>query len=291
MRSDVREAALSHGPLRFVDTGHGPVLLLIHGLGGNWQNWQANLAALACHYRVIAPDLPGFGSSPAYPGAVTMTRYADTIVELLDMLGIEQATFVGNSMGGLLSIEAALRHPDRVRAAMLACSGGIPLTTLRHRAVLRPAALALNTMLRPGRIRRIALGRRGIRHAIAARIVHQPHHIDARYLIEALDGIGARAFGPVLRAALTYDARPYAPQLNCPTLIVWGRHDRLLPLWMGQQLHHLIQDSEFVVWDDAGHCPMIEHPTRFNELVDNFTRRHVGGSFGRSDSEAPPSGG
>ena len=291
MRPDVREAALTHGPIRFIDQGRGPALLLIHGLGGNWQNWQANLESLARRHRVIVPDLPGFGSSPAYRGAVTMTRYADTLVELLDMLGIEQATFVGNSMGGLLSIEAALRHPDRVRAAMLACSGGIPLTTLRHRAVLRPGALALNTMLRPGRIRRTALARRGIRQAIAARIVHQPHRIEARYLIEVLDGIGARAFGPVLRAALTYDARQYATQLNCPTLIVWGRHDRLLPLWMGQQLHHLIQDSEFVVWDDAGHCPMIEHPTRFNELIDNFTRRHVRGSFGRSDGEAPPSGG
>jgi pimeloyl-ACP methyl ester carboxylesterase len=55
---------------------------------------------------------------------------------------------------------------------------------------------------------------------------------------------------------------------------VWGRHDRLLPLWMSQQLHELIQDSEFVVWNDTGHCPMIEQPQRFNELIESFVGRH-----------------
>jgi pimeloyl-ACP methyl ester carboxylesterase len=291
MSPDVRETTLRHGPIRFVDAGRGPALLLIHGLGGNWQNWQANLDGLARRHRVIVPDLPGFGGSPAYPGRVTMARYADTLVEVLDELGIDQATFVGNSMGGLLSIEAALRHPDRVTATMLVCSGGIPLTTLRHRAVLRPGALALNTALRHERIRHAALRRPRVRLAIAARIVHRPHRVEARYLSEALDGIGARAFGPVLRAALRYDARPYAPRLNRPTLIVWGRHDRLLPLWMGRQLHALIPNSELAVWDDAGHCPMIEHPARFNDLVANFAGRHPSGSLGRSDGKALPSSG
>jgi pimeloyl-ACP methyl ester carboxylesterase len=174
---------------------------------------------------------------------------------------------------------------------MLVCSGGIPLTTLRHRAVLRPGALALNTALRHKRLRHAALRRPRVRHAIAARIVHRPHHIEARYLIEALDGIGARAFAPVLGAALRYDARPHAPRLTCPTLIVWGRHDRLLPPWMGWHLHELIPNSELVVWDDAGHCPMIEHPARFNDLVADFTRRYGSGSFGRSDGKALPSSG
>jgi hypothetical protein len=114
MNPELWEANLSHGPIQFVDEGHGPALLLIHGLGGNWQNWQANLDGLARCYRVIAPDLPGFGRSEPYRGDVTMTRYADTIVEFLDVLGIEQITFVGNSMGGLLSIEAAVRPPPPI---------------------------------------------------------------------------------------------------------------------------------------------------------------------------------
>jgi 2-hydroxy-6-oxonona-2,4-dienedioate hydrolase len=94
----------------------------------------------------------------------------------------------------------------------------------------------------------------------------------------------------VLRAGLRYDARPRAQQVRCPTLIVWGRHDRLLPVWMGQQLHHLIGHSDFVVWEDTGHCPMVEHPERFNGLLETFAQQY-GDSSGRSGSEAPPSGG
>ena len=203
-----------------------------------------------------------------------MARYADTLVEVLDELGIDQATFVGNSMGGLLSIEAALRHPDRVTATMLVCSGGIPLTTLRHRFVLRPGALALNAALRHKRIRHVALHRPRVRQVIAARIVHRPHRVDARYLSEALDGIGARAFGPVLRAALRYDARPHAPRLNRPTLIVWGRHDLLIDYHDADLFEQLIPHSRKVVFEDTGHMAMLEQPERFNELLAGFLDEH-----------------
>ena len=272
MSPEIWEANLTHGLVRFVDEGHGPVLLLIHGLGGNWQNWQANIAGLARCHRVVAPDLPGFGSSPPYRGAVTMTRYADTIVEFLDVLDIESAIVVGNSMGGLLAIEIAVRHPGRVRGIVLACSAGIPLTTLRHRIILRPSVVALNAVLRGHRIRRAALASPAVRGAIAARIVHRPRQIDPEHLGAALDGLGTASLAPVLRAGLRYDARRQAPKVSCPTLIVWGRHDRLLPVWMGRQLHRMIAHSELVVWDDSAHCPMIEQPQRFNALVDAFAR-------------------
>jgi pimeloyl-ACP methyl ester carboxylesterase len=151
-----------------------------------------------------------------------MSRFADTIVEFLDTLGVGSAIFVGNSIGGLLSIEAAARHPDRVSATLLACSGGIPLTTLRHRAVLIPGSLMLNTVLRRRPIRRAALARPLVRHAIAARILHDPRRIEAANLVEALDGVGTRGFGTVLRAGRRYDARRSAPYVRCPTLILWG---------------------------------------------------------------------
>jgi len=97
-----------------------------HGLGGNLQSWIANIPTLSARHRVIALDLPGFGRSAPLTEDVTMAGYADATIGLLDRLGVASATFVGNSMGGLLTIEAAARHPDRVDAAVLACSGGIP---------------------------------------------------------------------------------------------------------------------------------------------------------------------
>jgi pimeloyl-ACP methyl ester carboxylesterase len=86
----------------------------------------------------------------------------------------------------------------------------------------------------------------------------------------ALTGLGTPGFDGVLDAAMTYDARVRTPAITCPTLALWGREDRLLPLAMGEELQHLLPYSRLVVWDDVGHCPMLENPARFNELVIGF---------------------
>ena len=266
----LRDEHLSHGRVRLAELGAGPPLLLLHGLGGNWQSWLANLPALSLHHRVIAVDLPGFGESEAFSGSVTMERYADSVVDLLDRLGIDRATFVGNSMGGLITIEAAVRHPERIAGAILACSGGIPLTDRRHRLVLLPLFRAINRLLRPSMVRRWALDHSWTRHALASGVVHRPRQVPPGLLSEALSGLGAPGCVPVLEAGLGYDARPRAPHVSCPTLVLWGREDRLLPLRMGRELHGLIPGSRLVVWDATGHCPMLEAPARFDELVATF---------------------
>jgi pimeloyl-ACP methyl ester carboxylesterase len=256
--------------IEYVDQGSGPAVVLVHGLGGNLQSWLANIPTLSARHRVIALDLPGFGRSEPMTSGVTMASYADAAVKLLDRLDVASATFVGNSMGGLLTIEAAARHPDRVDAAVLACSGGIPLTTWRHRLVILPVGRALNRTLRHPAFRHSVLRHSATRRAIAAGIIYDTRKVEAARLIPALDGLGTPNFGATLHAALRYDARASAPLVRCPTLILWGRHDRLLPVCMGTQLHELIPGSELVVWDDAGHCPMIEHPERFDSLVASF---------------------
>jgi pimeloyl-ACP methyl ester carboxylesterase len=265
-----RDRRLRHGRVRFVELGDGPPLVLLHGLGGNWRNWQANLPALAQRHRVIALDLPGFGGSEPYPGAVTVARYVDTVVELLDQLQIPRATFVGNSMGGLLTIETAVRHPDRVNAAILVCSGGIPLTSLRHRLVTIPQARAVNRVLRLRLSRRAVNQSHLVRLLLGGQIFHDPGTIPPDLLAVALNGLGAPGFGPALAAAAGYDARLRAPAVGCPTLQLWGRQDPLLPLAMGEELHRRIPGSRLEVWDETGHCPMLENPARFDELVTTF---------------------
>jgi pimeloyl-ACP methyl ester carboxylesterase len=266
----VREERLSCGEVRLVEMGTGTPLVLLHGLAGNWQSWLANLSALSAHHRVIAIDLPGFGHSALCTGAITMEGYADTVVELLDRLGIDRATLIGNSMGGLITIEAAARHPERIAAAILVCSGGIPLTGWRHRLVVIPLLLTLHNLLRHVGLRRWALARPWRMRLLAGGIVHRPREVPAPLLSEALSGLGAPGVTAALRAGLGYDARRRAPRLTCPTLLLWGREDRVVPLWMGEELHALIPHSRLVVWDGVGHCPMLEAPERFDELVESF---------------------
>lgn len=262
---------LSSETVRVVDIGSGPALVLLHGLGGTWRNWQANLPGLSREHRVIALDLPGFGRSPRYIGPVTMERYVDTVIELLDELDVPSATFVGNSMGGLLTIEAAVRHPRRVRAVVLACSGGIPLTSLRQRLFTIPQARAINQLLQVGLVRRAIKVSPLARNLIGGRILHAPGTIPPDVLSAALRGLGAPGFGPAMAAAAHYDARIRAPQITCPTLVLWGREDRLLPVDMATELHDLIPGSRLIVWDGIGHCPMLEAPDRFDAVVSAFT--------------------
>lgn len=264
---------LDHGRMSLVDVGTGPVLVLVHGLGGSWRNWEANIPALAKDHRVVALDLPGFGQSEPYPGEVSVGRYVDTLVDVLDTLGVEQATFVGNSMGGLFTIETAARHPDRVDAAVLVSSGGIPLTSLRSRLLTIPQARMMSRLLGMRVARWVIRRSRRARLFLGGRVFHDASSVDPDLLTVALDGLGARGFESALAAGADYDGRVRAAKVSCPTLVLWGSRDPLLPVGMGRELHRLIPGSTLEIWDDTGHCPMLEHPARFSNRIVAFAEQ------------------
>ncbi|WP_162261024.1 MULTISPECIES: alpha/beta fold hydrolase [unclassified Nocardioides] len=261
---------LRHGRVRVVDVGAGPPLVLLHGLGGTWRNWEANIPALARRHRVIAPDLPGFGDSEPYAGRVDAARYVETVVELLDQLDVGTATFVGNSMGGLITMEVAVRHPERVDATVLVCSGGLPLTSARHRLLTLPQARMMNRFLRLHAVRWVVRRSERVRLLLGGRVFHDARSVPPELLGVALRGLAGVGFDAALAAGAGYDARLRAPAIACPTLLLWGREDPLLPVAMGHELHRLIPGSSLEVWDDTGHCPMLEHPARFDERVTAF---------------------
>ena len=105
---------------------------------------------------------------------------------------------------------------------------------------------------------------------VAKSIVYDPSRMPQGLVEEALDGMARPAFAAAFDAGLSYDARVRAPRIACPTLVLWGREDRLLPVAMGEELHRLIADSRLSVWDSTGHCPMIEDPERFDAAVSAF---------------------
>ena len=121
-------AKLGSTRLHYVDQGQGPAIVMIHGIAGNLQNFTYGLATpLAQTHRVICIDRPGYGySKRSFNADTSLEAQADTIVSLLDHLQIESAVFVGHSLGGTISLAAAQRHPDRVRALALIA----PLTHL-----------------------------------------------------------------------------------------------------------------------------------------------------------------
>jgi pimeloyl-ACP methyl ester carboxylesterase len=106
--------------------GQGPDLLLVHGLGGASTSWQATAERLADRFRVIAPDLPGFGRSPIPAADYTPGFFVDVLVGLLDRMGVEETHAIGSSMGGQVALELGLDHPERVNRLIAVAPAGVP---------------------------------------------------------------------------------------------------------------------------------------------------------------------
>jgi pimeloyl-ACP methyl ester carboxylesterase len=260
--------------LNLIDIGSGPAVLLVHGLAGCWQNWLENISSLARDYRVIAVDLPGFGESEMPARPISISGYARTLDALCDALGLDTVRVVGNSMGGFVAAEMAIRSPARVEALCLVAAAGLSVerarvdrsTGVRHRienllffyiAWLATKFPAL--ALRP-RVRRWMLGL----------IVAHPEELPGPLIAEQVRGIAKPGFDAALEALTRYPIRDRLGEIACPTLIVWGDEDRLVPPSDAAEFEWLISGSRKLTYEDTGHAPMLERPERFNADLRTF---------------------
>src|SRR3954452_9784026 len=111
--------------VNYVEMGEGPPLLFIHGLSGAWQNFLENIPHFARTHRVVALDLPGFGSSPMPPWEVSVPAYGRVVRDFCERLGIGRCSLVGHSMGGFIATEVAITDPERVDDLTLISAAGI----------------------------------------------------------------------------------------------------------------------------------------------------------------------
>jgi len=265
-----------------VELGSGPPLLFVHGLGGCWQNWLENLPDLARDHRVIAVDLPGFGASAMPAGDVSVAGYARTLEVLCDALSVDAATVVGNSLGGFVAAELALASPQRVERLVLVSAAGLHIAELRLTRVLE--ALDLTRLDRVvgvyGRwvaAHSGAVARRTrLRRLLFAGVARHPEVVPWPLVAEQAQGFGRPGFMPALRAIATYPLRHRLAQIACPTLIVWGEKDRLVPVRDASAFEQLIPGSRKIVYPDTGHIPMLERPARFNADLRAFLAQGPG---------------
>lgn len=262
-------------PVNTIDLGEGPAIVFVHGLSGSWPNWLEQLPVLADRHRVIAMDLPGFGHSPMPDERITISAYARILDGLLETLGVSAATLVGNSMGGFVSAELAIAYPQRVERLVLVSAAGI--STYRHRDVERfepylrrlapmVAAYAGWTAARSDWVAR----RRGLRNLTLGLVTRHPSRLPAALAAEQLRGAGKPGFMQALRANVDYPISERLPEIACPTLIVWGDEDKVIPASDASVFEELIPNSRKVIFEGTGHMAMIERPTAFNDLLGEF---------------------
>jgi pimeloyl-ACP methyl ester carboxylesterase len=256
-----------------IDVGDGPPVVLVHGLGGNWQNWLTVIPELVERgHRAIAFDLPGFGHSEMPAQDIAIPRYGLVVDAVLDALAVEgPAAVVGSSMGGLIAAELAISRPARVERLVLVSAAALWNEQMRARPLVVASKVSRfyapllvsgwEVIARLPRLRHEALRAGGIRN---------PSRITAPLAYELLSGVGKPGFIDALQALYDYRIRDRLPEIACPTLIVWGADDPVVPLRHAFEFEQLIPNARVVVFPRAGHAPMLELPQRFNPVLLDF---------------------
>jgi pimeloyl-ACP methyl ester carboxylesterase len=270
------KTATLHGRLvTYAEAGDGPVLLLIHGMGGTYENWRAVLEPLARHHRVLAPDLPGHGGSAPGPGDYSLGAFAVGLRDLLTTLGHERATLVGHSLGGGIAMQLAYQFPEVTERLVLVSTGGLgpEVSPVLRAAALPGADLFIAATARMASAAGAAVGRGlgavGLRPNVDVAEV-------ARGYASLADSDRRSAFLATLRSVVgsggqRVDAsdRLYLTG-DTPVLIMWGARDPIIPVHHGERAHEAIPGSRLEIFDGVGHLPQLEVPGRFVAALERF---------------------
>jgi pimeloyl-ACP methyl ester carboxylesterase len=287
-RAHQRWVPIGGSPVNVIELGEGPAVVFVHGLGGSWQNWLEQLPVFARDHRVLAFDLPGFGSSPMPPGRISMDGYVQTVLGLLDACGIERAAVVGNSMGGLISAELAAAAPERVTQLALISPAGVPI---RRRERQLPALRLLYPLVAyaGGLIgtNADAIARRPrLRNLLLRTVAHSPAAIAPQLAAEQLRGMGKPGLWPALVDLIGHSVSDRLGAISCPTLIVWGEHDHVLPAHHAEIFAAAIPGARKVLYPDTAHVAMFERPHEVNALLaELFATEPREGPYGRPPEE------
>jgi pimeloyl-ACP methyl ester carboxylesterase len=286
------ETAVLHGHrVSYRTAGEGPVILLIHGITGDSRQWNEVIPQLADRYTVLAPDLLGHGESAKPRGDYSLGAYAVSLRDLLIVLGHRRATVVGHSLGGGIAMQFSYEYPVFCERLVLVDSGGLgkEVHPLLRAASLPGAELAL-PLLAHRRVHKVgeaigqALGRLGLE------LGHDMAEMTRGYA-SLSDAEARRAFLQTVRAVIDLSGqrvnatdRLYLAQM-IPTMILWGRTDPLIPVEHAAVAHQHIPGSRLEIFDDAGHFPHIEEPTRFARLLMDFVQHTDPAEFDFSDED------
>jgi pimeloyl-ACP methyl ester carboxylesterase len=200
-----------------------------------------------------------------------MRGYAKTVDAMCDALGVECVSVVGNSMGGFIGAELALSFDTRVDRLVLVSAAG-----LSTEQVARGPSIALARLITAGvpytrRFEAPVVHRPRLRRAAMQWVIRYPEKLSVPLAQELVLSFGKPGFVPALKALLEYSYRDRLARIEIPVLIVWGRNDLLVPVGDAVRYQRLIGDNARVeIFEDTGHAPMLERPSRFNALLRAF---------------------
>lgn len=261
---------LNGHPTHYIEKGEGDPVILLHGYAADSYSWNNNIDALAKSFKVYALDLWGFGYSTRDPLGYGYSLYTNQLLNFMDALNIEKASLVGQSMGGGTAINFCVQHRERVNKLILVSPGGMPNPPiLAHRIVALPGLGEFLLGLKTNFIRRLIIKRVFVYKKKISR-----DYLDNLTRFQKVGGTN-EVLLKVLRLrffdTLLNEIRRLG-QMDVPILIVWGRHDKSIPVERGQAMHRILKGSRLEVFEYSAHVAHDEQPEEFNRLVIEFLK-------------------
>ncbi|TCC27362.1 3-oxoadipate enol-lactonase [Kribbella speibonae] len=226
-----------------------PTVVLANSLGSMWEMWDANLASLERHFRVVRFDTRGHGRSPVPPGPYTIDDLTDDVVELLDFLELERAHFVGLSLGGMAGLRLAAREPERVDRLVVLCTG----------ARLDPSSAWID---RAALVR--ARGTAAVAEAVVQRWYTGPwldrHPRIRKESEEMVASTPPDGYAACCEVIAAMDLLDDLPSITAPTLAIAGADDPATPPWQLERIATAVADGKLLVVPEAAHLASAERP-------------------------------
>jgi len=247
--------------LFYHDSGTGQPLVLVHAFPLHSAMWHPQIAALNDHYRIIAPDLRGFGASELGQAPTSLAPYADDLAALLDHLGLDQVVLGGLSMGGYIALEFVRSHATRLTGLILADTRAGADSEDGKRGRETNARLAESNGA-------MAVGETMLPRLVAA---HAPDVLRAEIRTIIAENTSAAGTAAALRSmAARPDSTDLLTTITIPTLIIVGSEDLLTPPAEAHRLHAGIAGSQLIEIPNVGHLSNLEAPAAFNAAVQAF---------------------
>ncbi|WKZ59475.1 MAG: alpha/beta hydrolase [Cyclobacteriaceae bacterium] len=239
------------GGFKFVDEGQGPVLMLLHGLFGALSNWEGVVNRFSVNFRVVIPMLPIYEMPVREAGLEGLRKFVEDFVAFKKL---EDMTIMGNSLGGHVALVYTLKNPHKVKKLILTGSSGLFEDSMGG-----------------------SYPKRGNYQYIKERVAYtfyNPEVATKELVDEVFETTNSipkcMRIVAIAKSAQRNNLADEIPNINVPTLLVWGLNDTITPPMVAHEFNRLIPRSSLKFIDKCCHAPMMEHPEKFNELVEDF---------------------
>lgn len=262
-----RKVAVGENQIQVSDTGSGPIILFVHGFPLDHTMWRFQIEELSSRYRILCPDLPGFGASRADAHPVSMRTFADRLAELLDTMEIDEpVVYCGLSMGGYIGWQFWKNYPEKV-SQLVACD---------TRAANDTEQVSRGRKISAASVRQT--GSSPVADAMTEKLFYRSTDPTKKAITEQVHSVISQSDPEsIAKGQLAMSARPdstaWLSEINVPTLFVVGAHDQITSPEEMRQNADLVAGSTFLEISDAGHMAPLENPVEFNRGLTEFLDR------------------